>query len=195
MVAVGEVKSTVDKSTLFDALDKIRSVKMLRRFSERTRTLLIPGSPAADYRIYGQPGHYAATPSTEYGQEKKYRDQIYGFLICKSFRHSASAVLENLCEYIATHGASHLPNIIVSLDNGFMQGVSLPGIVLQHSLLLANGVAFVPDLRAFTFLVHALRQHAREGRTVPLQALDRYMVSITEKLPNCEYQAFPTAKQ
>jgi hypothetical protein len=189
VVAVGEVKSTVDKATLFDALDKIKSAKMLKRFSERSQKSV--AGPAADYRTFGLGGHYAAIPSNEYDQEKNYRDQVYGFLICKSFRYSGNAVLGNLCEYVATNGASHLPNIIVSLDDGFIQGVSLPAMALQHSPLLGNGIAFVPDQRAFAFLVHALRQHAREGRTIPLHTLDRYMVSITGKLPDCEYQPFP----
>lgn len=166
---MGEVKSAADKGTLFDALDKIRSAKALKRFSERTQEVGM--SPAANYRMYGSGGTYAAISSNEYDQARKHRDQIFGFLICKSFRQSSGAVLQNLCEYVETHGASHLPNIIVSLDNGFVQPISLPARVLQPSPILANGVAFVPDRqRAFTFLVHALRQHAREGRSVPLHA-------------------------
>jgi len=192
VIAVGEVKSVVDKTTLFDALDKIRSTKILKRFSERTREGTMPA--AANYRTYGSGSTYAAIPQNEYDQIAKHRDQVFGFLICKSFRQSARAVLSNLCEYAFTHGASDLPNFITSLDGGFIQPVAIPGMVLQPSPLSANGVAFVRDQkRAFTFLVHALRQHAREGRTVPLYALDRYMASITGSLPNCEFRPFPPA--
>ena len=193
VVAVGEVKSTVDKPTLFDALDKIRSAKMLKRFSERTRDGTMPA--AANYRPCGSGGTYAAVPQDEYDQATKHRDQVFGFLICKSFRHSADAILENLTDYCSAHGAAFMPNIIVALDSGFVQGIALPSMSLQHSPMTANAFALVPDRpKAFSFLVHALRQHAREGRSVPLYALDRYMTSITGPLPSAVIRPFPPAQ-
>jgi hypothetical protein len=46
VIAVGEIKSVVDKPTLFDVLDKVRSAKSLKRFSEQTKAF-------ASFRTYG----------------------------------------------------------------------------------------------------------------------------------------------
>lgn len=189
VIAIGEVKSTAAKADLFDALLKVRAAKMLKRFSQRTQELNMP--PAADYRHYGASGTFAAVQADEYDQENKFRDQLFGFVICKSFAQSPNAVLDNLAEFEAKHGAEHMPNFILSLEQGFAQHVSLPALSLQNSPMTANGFAFVPDkARGFTFLVHELRRHAREGRSVPLYALDRYMASLTGKLPESLFRPY-----
>jgi hypothetical protein len=190
VIAVGEVKNVVDKATLFDALHKIRSAKVLRRFSERTKEGVTPA--AASFRPYGASTRFAAVPADEYDQERKFLDQVFGFVICKSFRNSGDAILDNLVEFSAKHGVVHMPNIIVSLDDGFVQHASLPSMSLQHSPMSANAFAFVPDqAKAFAVLVDALRQYAREGRTVPLYGLDRYMTSITGPFPASRFRQFP----
>jgi hypothetical protein len=124
---------------------------------------------------------------------------VFGFIICKSFKHSSEAVLDNLQEFARTHGVGHMPNIIISLNDGFVQNgltshvPSQPvAISLQHSPLTANAFAFVPEKpRAFTFLVNELRRHAQEGRSVPLYAFDRYMASSGGDLPQSQIRPYP----
>src|ERR1700693_2442591 len=84
VVAVGEVKSIVDKGILFDALRKLKSAKLLRRYSEKTQEGAMP--PAANFRPFGFASTVVGTVQDEYDQAKKFRDQIFSFLICKSFR-------------------------------------------------------------------------------------------------------------
>lgn len=140
VVATGEVKSVVDKLTLFDALGKVRSAKALRRFSEKRSSY--DGVPAAaHYRPFGSATAFAAVPSDEYDQDRKPLDQVYGFLICKAFKHSHDTVLAHLCEFAQQHGTEHLPNIIVSLHDGFVGHVAASGMALQRSPLTADGFA------------------------------------------------------
>jgi len=187
VVAVGEVKSVVDKPALFDALKKVRSSKLLKRFSEKSQEGRMPA--AANYRQLGSGSTFAAVESDEYDQERRCQDQIFSFIICKSFRNSADAILENLCEFGHTYEIRHMPNIIISLNDGFIQNASLPAMSLQSSPMTANAFAFVPDKpRAFTFLVNELRRHAREGRSVPLYSFDRYMSSIGGALPPSRFR-------
>ncbi|MGZ9722738.1 DUF6602 domain-containing protein [Rhizobium miluonense] len=182
VIAVGEVKSTVDKATFFDALRKVKSAKSLKRFSQRLQSQGMLA--AADYRSYGASGTYAAIPSNEYDQDRKFRDQVYGFILCRSFAHSANAVLENLVEFGASEGFEFLPNLIVSLNDGFILNCESSSLKLQSSPLTANSVAFCPDkARAFTMLVRELKLHAREGRTVPVSAFDRYLDIGSAPLP------------
>jgi len=189
VIAVGEVKSVVDKTTLFDALRKVGSAKLLRRFSERTQQHK-PAS-TSDYRPFGSGSTFGALPSDEYDQERKFRDQVFGFIICKSFKHGCDAVLDNLHEFGQTHGVEHMPNIITSLNDGFVQNISTPTMALQHSPLTADAFAFVPEKpRALAYLVNALRQHAREGRSVPLCAFDRYMAASGGVLPQSRIRPY-----
>jgi hypothetical protein len=133
----------------------------------------------------------AAIPSTEYDQELKFRDQLFWFIICKFFKNSPDAVLDNLQEFAQAHGVGHLPNIIISLNDGFVQNVSINTMSLQSSSLTADAFAFVPEKpRAFTFLVTELERHAREGRSVPLYAFDRYMTSSAGALPQSLFRPY-----
>jgi hypothetical protein len=169
IAAVGEVKSTVDKSVLFDALDKVRSAKALRRHSEKEDSGL---GALAPFRPFGFATSFAATPTDEYSQQINSRDQIYGFILCNRLAHSPEAVLNNLVEYQRSFGHELMPNVIVSLNDGFIQGMRSNDFSLQSSLLNSDSFSYVPASdRAFTWLINELRQHIRESRSVPLRAL------------------------
>ncbi|MCL1468980.1 DUF6602 domain-containing protein [Argonema galeatum] len=188
VIANGEVKSSVNKSVLFEALDNIRSAKSLRRYVHRTDEGL---GHLASFRNFGMAVSFAATPSDEFNQDINFRDQIYSFILCNSFTNSPDAVLNNLVEYQRRHGHECMPNIIISLNNGFIQGMQSNNMSLQFSLLTSDSFSFVPEKdRCFAYLVNELRQHVREARTVPLQALDRYMISLNGALPSCRARRF-----
>lgn len=188
VIANGEVKSSVNKSVLFKALDNIRSAKSLRRYAHKTDQGF---GPLASFRNFGMAVSFAATPNDEFNQYLNFRDQIYSFILCNSFTHSSNAVLDNLVEYQRLHGHECMPNIIVSLNDGFIQGIQSSNMSLQFSLFTSDSFSFVPASdRCFAYLVNQLRQHVREARTVPLEALDRYMTSINGALPSCLVRRF-----
>jgi hypothetical protein len=188
VIANGEVKSSVDKGVLFNALDNIRSAKLLRRYAYKTDEGL--GS-LASFRKFGMGASFAATPSDEFNQDRNFRDQIYSFILCNSFTSSPDAILKNLVEYEYLHGHQCMPNIIISLNDGFIQGMQSNNSSLQFSLLTSDSFSFVPALdRCFTYLVHQLQQHVREARTVPLEVLDRYMTSLNGALPDFQAHRF-----
>lgn len=194
VVSVGEVKSTVSKAILFEALANASSAKALRRHADKADDGLGPMFP---YRNFGSPHDFAAAqpmppgPSSEYNQTSYYRDQIFSFILCHKFAQSAETVLDNLLEYRSKFGHSSMPNLILSLTDGFIQGASIGSKELQQSLEFADSIAFVPAPdRAFSYLVHALKQHARLGRTVSLSSLDRYITSTRSPLPSSIFRAF-----
>jgi hypothetical protein len=181
VIANGEVKSSVNKNVLFEALDNIRSAKLLRRYPHKTDAGF--GS-LAGFRNFGMVSSFAATPNDEFNQNLKFQDQIYSFILCNSFTHSPDAVLDNLVEYQRLHGHECMPNIIISLNNGFIQGMQSNNENLQFSLLTSDSFSFVPASdRCFAYLVNQLQQYVRIARTVPLEALDRYMTSLNATLP------------
>jgi hypothetical protein len=188
IIANGEVKSSVNKSVLFKALDNIRSAKSLRRCAHKTDEGL---GLLASFRTFGMAVSFAATPNDEFNQDLNFRDQIYSFILCNSFTYSPDAVLDNLVEYQRLHGHECMPNIIISLNDGFIQGMQSNNMSLQFSLLTSDSFSFVPASdRCFAYLVNQLQQHVREARTVPLQALDRYMTSLNGTLPSCQARRF-----
>jgi hypothetical protein len=188
VIANGEVKSSVNKNVLFEALDNIRSAKLLRRYPHKTDAGF--GS-LAGFRNFGMVGSFAATPNDEFNQNLNFSDQIYSFILCNSFTHSPDAILDNLVEYQRLHGHECMPNIIISLNNGFIQGMQSNNMHPQFSLLTSDSFSFVPASdRCFAYLVHQLQQYVRVARTVPLEALDRYMTSLNDPLPSCLVRRF-----
>ena len=69
VIAVGEVKSGLDRKGLEDAFAKIRSVKQLERFNPDPMS----------WRKYGSGLAAAGAPSEEYEPSTKVSDQIYGW--------------------------------------------------------------------------------------------------------------------
>lgn len=177
VIANGEVKSLVTKKVLFNALDNIRSAKLLRRYTHRTDEGL---QSFPSFRNFGMAATLATAPKDEFNQDRNFTDQIYSFILCNSFDSSPDAILNNLVEYENLHGHEYMPNIIISLNNGFIQGMQSNNNRLQFSLLTSDSFSFVPALdQCFTYLITQLQQHIREARTVSLPALDRYMTSLT----------------
>ena len=85
VVAVGEVKSDIDSTTkLHDALDKIKSVKMLDR-SNNDRNLIISG-PGVSIR------------GLEFDPKTRHRDQIFGFIFT-----STSMTRETIIRHLKNH--------------------------------------------------------------------------------------------
>jgi hypothetical protein len=191
VIANGEVKSSVDKEVLFNALDNIRSAKSLRRYAPRTDDGI--HGPLAYFRSFGMANSFAATPRDEFNQDLNFTDQIYSFILCNSFTYSSDSVLKNLVEYQSLNGHECMPNIIISLNDGFIQGVQWDNKSLQFSLLTSDSFSFVPASdRCFAYLVNELRCHIRQARTVPLRALDRYMTSLNGPVPPCQVIRFKT---
>jgi hypothetical protein len=182
VIAVGEVDSELDSAALLDALGKIKSAKILQRFSAKT-----PNSSARDaasYRHYGAATTFEAVADDEFNQLKKGVDQIFGFVICGSFKHGGKNVLNDMVEFAKAEGYEFLPNFVVSLTDGFVQNCDFDKMKLRYSSLDGNVLAFVPDLKfSFNMLVRQLRLHVRVGRTVPLSALDRYISAEVSYMP------------
>jgi hypothetical protein len=178
VIANGEIKSSVNKKDLVKALDNIRSAKLLRKYAQKTDEGF---RSFAYFRYFGRAVSLSTLPSNQFNQDRNYRDQIYSFILCNSFTSNPDTVLKNLVEYKNTYGHECMPNIIISLKDGFIQGMLSNNRSLQPSLLTSDSFSFVPTSdRCFAQLINQLQQHIREARTVPLEALDRYMTFLND---------------
>lgn len=176
VIAIGEVKSTVATKELTDIFEKIRSVKMLRRFTRRSISVLL-GTESVCYRKYGSSVAFEGTPSEEFNQIDKPFDQIFGF----SFAGALGLSDETFCAKFAEHASKtddHLsPNFMVFLNEGVVfplaDGTEPTILPSQKD---ATGFYFVnKGEENFQTLLSRLYQVYRLGRTVELSAFDRYI--------------------
>lgn len=173
VIAVGEVKSALGQKELEDAFQKIASVKSLRRHSVPTDDMQL-GTPFAAYRHYGNQTAFASVAADQYDQDAKDLDQVFGFIVCKSFGLKTETLLERAQALWSRTPRAQAPNFIVSLADGII-APSADGRLLT-SPIGATSVSFIaqPQL-AFSELVRLLDRAVRQGRTVPISAYKRYL--------------------
>ena len=116
VIAVGEIKSSLDRDSLEDAFDKVASVKRLQRhvlhdFMPHPQTAV----PVPLYRNYLTHGRDSIVRLDE-EQENKERLRMFGFVLAGESRLKHETLL-NAFHTLAARGADYLsPNLLVTLD-------------------------------------------------------------------------------
>ena len=183
VIAVGEIKSSLNSKELKDVFKKIASVKVLKRFSipnvvtGRMYELDVP------YRKYG-----TTTPVTQrqlgvpdFSQKHISFDQIYGFALAGKLKLKPETLCKKFIEHATEVGVFSSPNLIVSLDKGVLcpntPSEKTGGESLLHvSLEEASGICLVDRQHEnFRHLISMIYRIYHEGRTVPISAFERYI--------------------
>ena len=176
VIAVGEVKSTITGKELSNIFEKIRSVKMLKRFTRRSKSVLLD-TESVCYRSYGSNVTFEGTPAEEFNQTEKPLDQIFGFAIAGSLGITQETFCAKFGEF-ASRTDDHLsPNLMILLNEGvvfpFAEGTKATILLSQKD---AKGFYFAnKGEENFQFLLSRLYSIYRQGRTVELSAFDRYI--------------------
>ena len=180
VVAVGEIKSSLDSDELEDIFSKIESVKQLKRFSVETPRPLRVGELRFPYRHYGTTGPAAhGNPGTDYNQEGNPLDQIFGFALAGKLKLKPQTLCEKFINRASEIEPILTPNLIVTLD----QGVLCPATIgkenkedqINISLQDATGIYHGnKDDENFRFLLSQIYDIYNHGRTVPVSAFGRY---------------------
>ena len=121
VIAVGQVKSFIDRAKLREEFGKIASVKRLQRYPVHN---FMPhpttGGPIVLERSYGT----MQLPSTiDIGEKSKPDEtrQILGFIIAGSVRMSSDTLMESFQEFTLENGDEFSPNIAVFLTGGVLK--------------------------------------------------------------------------
>lgn len=181
VVAVGEIKSSLNSDELEDIFDKIESVKRLRRFSTEPSGFRVVGTLGVPYRRYGTtaPVTHQILGDMDYDQMENPLDQIFGFALAGKLKLKVQTFCEKFVKRTGTMDLSLTPNLIVTLDRGIL----CPATVseeheegeLKISLQEANGVYHVNKCdENFRFLLSKIYDIYNNGRTVPVSAFGRY---------------------
>ncbi|MCY3808678.1 MAG: hypothetical protein OXG58_04430 [Gemmatimonadetes bacterium] len=201
VIAVGEIKSRLDRESLEDSFKKVASVKALRR---HTVAHFMPhpetGAPIPRKRNYLSLGGDESIISLDPPPGDKENEQILGFVLAGESRMSRESLVERFSLLSAATDKSLVPNLVVTLDGCFVRwgkigkgerkevrkspdgtyGVSVykdgqEGWQSSWSAAMATHVGGSEEAETFRLLVRWVRQAVEQGRTSHIGSFDRYL--------------------
>ena len=200
VIAVGEVKSTIDRRTLRDSFEKIASVKKLQR---RAVHEFMPnptsGHPIVKQRSYGS----LQTPSIgniDGGKGSESTAQIFGFVIAGDLKVRPETLCNTFKEFSQEIGEELSPNIVVILKGGLLTCGNFARVKQREirwseqnqtygvtettgndilwevswSAQDSSLISYTQEAEAFRALVRWIRVLYRAGKTSDASAFDHY---------------------
>lgn len=167
VIAIGEIKSTLDTDGIIDSFSKVESVKKNRRYVK----------DSINWRKYFSTLVTYGAEEERYSQTDKPFDQIYGFILCQSFGLKDDTILEKFKEETFKRDAYLLPNLIVSLNNGMVMWNDSASKHICYdahnadSLFLSNRAT-----GCFQFLLSQLNTYIVSGRSTATLPFDKYIL-------------------
>ena len=173
--AVGEVKSTIGAAELDDILEKIASVRRLRRHINKEQAVL-ESREYIPFRHYGARTSFEGVEEEDYVQDKSGRHQVYGFAIGRTIQAPGHR-LTTLQERLDDGDDVYLPNLIVGLEQNialvpYNSAGSAQGAALGASYYRAHCPS---TQRVFLPLVQRLSSAFSYGVTTDLKAYSTYL--------------------
>lgn len=182
VIAVGEVKSSLNNKELEDIFKKIDSVKSLKRYCEIGESIF-DGS-VIPFRKFGSKTHFIGSKEESYDQENKFLDQIFGFAFCGELNVSQSNIAENYKNLMKIYPFNRQPSLITILNHGLILYLNSKTNYIHHDPKLADSL-YVSDKQEgnFEFLLSNLVQVVNNHRTVNAKFFSRYLSSIDSGIP------------
>jgi hypothetical protein len=175
VIAVGEIKSTLNNAELEDIFAKIESVKSLRRFATPSKGVLVPVETVS-FRHYGNTGAFECTKEEEFNQDTKRTDQIFCFAFCGQLGVQPQTLLDKFSELSKKYPKQNLINLISILNHGLLLYMNKK----QKQIRYWNGddtdSVYLTSKRAnnFQFLLNRLIEVVRSNRTTETKAFSKY---------------------
>ena len=206
VIAVGEVKSALDKNSLEDAFKKIASVKQLKRYVVHN-PIPMPetGNLAAETRSYGT---IQKPPilNMDYDQQTEETAQILGIIIAGDLRTKEDTFCETFLELARQAGEQQCPNMVVILNGGVLTWGSItkgkvrsrewsenskryvltgrdgnqPTWDTVWSATKGNWIQYSREQESFRTAIRWIFQMYREGRTSDARAFDQYFTRSSD---------------
>lgn len=176
VVAVGEVKSSLNSKELSDIFKKIESVKKLKRHSVPEKSML-RATDCYAFRHYGVKGSFEPAQSEDFDQENKSTDQIYCFAVCGTLDLTLETLAQKFEEELKTVDYKNEVNLITILDYGLIFYYDQPSNMIKNTFK-ETGAFFITSKREnnFEFLLSKLNWVIDTNRTVNFSAFNRYIL-------------------
>lgn len=182
VVAVGEIKASIDGAKLDDAFGKIESVKALRRYWGEGQ----PPPPAEkSYRNYGLVATIGGFGSTNPNEQRE-REEVFGFVLAGASKLKPETLVKRYEDRSRTNGAWSCPNVLATLEGAYVRPFVSEGegrAVSRRSFHTGDRVGYYDGSASFSCLVDELYEAYRNGHTAPLAAFRRYLVSREDSRP------------
>lgn len=164
VLAVGQVKSKASIEEVGDAIENLKSVKVLKRFEEYDNSF---GEKLSSFRHYLMTSSFSPAKIEEYNPILNSYDNIFTFLICDSFLTPSTSIvdkIEKICEY----NTRLYPNRMVSVRNDYCHWIDEQnGNLYNCDPMKANRFSMQSVDCALGYLIFDLLQFIKCGRSVP----------------------------
>lgn len=182
VVAVGEIKATMDGPKLEDSFEKIESVKSLRRHWEQFQPTV---QAEKSYRNYGTAVDIAGIRSSNESEERE-RDEVFGFVLAGTSKLKPESLVQRYENRARTNGAGSCPNVLATMDGAYVRPFVSDGrghAIPKRSFHTGDRVGYYEGVEAFRVLIDELYEAYRYGHTAPLAAFRRYLMSHEDARP------------
>ncbi len=173
VIAVGEIKTSLNSEQLIDSFEKIKSVKELKRDMLPRNPLV---SSTYEFRSYGSKMVISGSKEEEFNQEEKFTDQIYGFILAEDIPLKLDTFLEKYTRLVNATGAHLLPNLTMSIVNGLFLFLDKNKNQFPSTKIDATGIQNIksPD-GDFQYLLLRLADIIYNGRSTNLIPFSNYI--------------------
>lgn len=178
VIAVGEVKSTLNREELRDIWDKAESVRKLRRYTKGSG---IGGEDdRAYYRPYGSSSVIRGRHGQYCDQDGKGADQIMIFGLSGQLGTSVDAIRNETRQLLTRHGRKNAPNAVGVLHTG---DLFVPTLKPDASGISKAATSFLeaersshigPHAAAFRWIVFKIWERYSFGFTTPVYEMTEY---------------------
>jgi hypothetical protein len=175
VIAAGEVKSSLNSEELTNIFDKVKSVKVLKRYSVPENGKLRGGEFYA-FRKYGNRTSFEGARSEDYDQLSKTTDQIFCFALCGDLDLKVDTLAEYFDNELKRVNYINEVNIIAVLNYGLIFYYDEKDNKIREALKDGDSF-FITGKREnnFEFLLSTLYNVINSGRTVNISAYNRYI--------------------
>ena len=179
VIAVGEIKSSLNTATLEDSFAKISSVKSLRRYivTPPPKLEFLPtGGRVIVHRDYGSTARPSVIRASNSDPERDEYKQIFGFVLSGKLALKPQTLLAKYVELVNQMGDILSPNIVITLNDG---GVYPYNEKKNERLIFpqtASDFAYLSLNFGFRSLIYYLRLAYRLCQTSGLEAFERYFI-------------------
>jgi len=174
VIAVGEVKSALNSKELTNIIDKIQSVKVLKRYSEVTHGAL--RSSYYSYRNFGSRTCFQGSAEEDFNQDLKITDQIYCFALCGDLDITTETLANNFESELTRIGFKNEVNLISILNHGIV-GYYNQETSAGNDQIKDAGAFYISKKREhnFEYLLSTLNRVINQSRTVDSKTYNRYI--------------------
>ncbi len=182
VIAVGEIKSSLDSTELENSFEKVASVKRLRRrliAPPSTHPQALPiGEEIVHYRHYGSIQGPSVEQVGAFDPDTDEHSQIFSFILSGALPLIPETLLAKFAEFVKRYGDRFSPNLLLVLG----VGIVVPAIFINgrqspaFSAVTGTHFVYAQEENSFGTLIPKIYSTYRNGKTSDSEAFHHYLI-------------------